>query len=130
MRLDASKAAIPVIAVLAIGLSGCGNDEDVSTGNSDQSTGAPPAPDVTLDIAVADGEVSPAPQRVDVARGDRVRILITSDQADEVHLHGYDVSAEIGPDHDEVLEFTADEAGLFDVETHDSGLLVTQLAVE
>jgi hypothetical protein len=79
---------------------------------------------------VLDGQVQPPPDRVNVDLGDRVRIVIVSDENDEAHLHGYDLSTDIGPAQDEVLQFTADQPGLFELETHDSGLLLTQLVVE
>lgn len=89
-----------------------------------------PATDVVnIAIAITDGKVSPAGQRVDVPRGAAVSLEITTDAADEVHVHGHDITAAIQPGQPTRVEFVADEPGLFEVETHDSHLLLVQLAV-
>ncbi|MGH8826735.1 MAG: hypothetical protein ACRDVZ_03845, partial [Jiangellaceae bacterium] len=90
----------------------------------------PPEADVIIEIDIADGKVMPPPDRVELNAGDTVRIKVTSGQPDTVHVHGFDVEAALGPSAPAVLEFTAHQPGLFDVETHDSGLLLTQLVVE
>ena len=73
--------------------------------------------------------VSPPPGRVDIKQGEQVRLVVRSDTQDEIHVHGYDLEKPVGPGQDAVIEFAATQAGLFEVETHDSGLLLTQLAV-
>lgn len=96
--------------------------------NGDQS-GTQPA-DVEVDIEVTGGEVSPAPGRVEVEQGERVRIRVTSDQADTVHVHGYDLEAPVSPKQPADLAFTADQTGVFEVETHEGGQLLTQLQIQ
>jgi hypothetical protein len=39
------------------------------------------------------------------------------------------MEAKMGPGQDAVIEFVATQTGVFEVETHESGLLLTQLAV-
>ncbi|CAM3752792.1 hypothetical protein [Nocardiopsis rhodophaea] len=85
--------------------------------------------DVTAEISVNNGSVSPEPGRLEVDKGQRVRIKVTADTDDTVHLHGYDVEEPIGPKKPAVLAFTAEQTGVFELETHDSGLLLTQVAV-
>lgn len=95
------------------------------------TTPAPPTQDLELiEIAVSGGEVDPPPGRIDLDQGATVRIVVTSDQPDEIHLHGYELVAGIGPGQDGVLEFVADQAGLFELETHEQGLVLVQLAVQ
>lgn len=74
--------------------------------------------------------VTPPPGRVRVEKGQLVHIQVTGDQADTIHVHGYDLEAELAPGRPATLSFTADQTGLFDVETHDRGLLLAQLAVQ
>ncbi|MEU2158920.1 hypothetical protein ABZ532_28600 [Streptomyces sp. NPDC019396] len=83
----------------------------------------------TVRISITGNEVSPAPRRVEVARGTRVTLVVTSDQADELHVHGFDVTAELTPERARTLSFVAVRTGLFAVETHKSGLVLIQLVV-
>lgn len=61
--------------------------------------------------------------------GARVVLAVTSDTADELHVHGFDQSVELKPGRRTTLELTADSPGLFEVELHESGLLLVQLEV-
>lgn len=93
------------------------------------STPAEPAPDTTLEISVRDGKVSPAPGRVKIKKGRTVRLRVRSDHDDTLHVHGYDKEARLPAGRTVTLTFTADRTGLFEVETHESDLLLTQLVV-
>lgn len=82
-----------------------------------------------VEVRLRGGTVTPPPGRVSVQRGERIRIVVDTDEADEVHVHGYDRMAAMAPGRPAVLAFRADETGLFEVETHDSGRLLLQLLV-
>ncbi|THA74243.1 hypothetical protein E6R60_21140 [Streptomyces sp. A0642] len=88
-----------------------------------------PRPGTTLDISVRDGKVSPAPGRTEVKKGRTVRLVVRSDRDDTLHVHGYDKEARLPAGRTVTLTFTADRTGLFEVETHESDLLLTQLVV-
>ncbi|MFK3734326.1 hypothetical protein ACI2LJ_29125 [Streptomyces sp. NPDC088090] len=95
---------------------------------------SPPASDPTpagrtLDIRVTGSTVTPAPSRVELRKGERITLRVTSDRADTVHVHGYDREAALTPGTPATLGLTADRTGLFEVETHESGLVLTQLVV-
>ncbi|WP_374200875.1 hypothetical protein [Streptomyces bambusae] len=96
-------------------------------------TAAPPdagrAVDRTVTVSVRDGKVSPAPGRTELKRGERVALRVTSDRADTLHVHGYDQELALPAGQEAVLVLTADRTGLFEVETHTSELLLTQLLV-
>ncbi|MFW6719910.1 hypothetical protein ACHZ98_06970 [Streptomyces sp. MAR4 CNY-716] len=147
-RRSLSPAARPAaVALLLAGVlvaAGCSRGDthhEPGTGHEVATGSVPPATDVpdrgangsdagtTVEIAVRDGKVTPAPGRVGVGLGERVVLLVTSDTADELHVHGYDESAQLPAGEPAELVFTADRAGVFDVETHGSGLVVTQLMV-
>jgi plastocyanin len=83
----------------------------------------------TISVQISNGKVTGAPDEVEVNRGDRVRIEVTSDSSDQVHVHGYDKTVELVPGKPGTVEFVADVAGVFEVETHESGLLLFQLGV-
>ncbi|GGS64438.1 hypothetical protein GCM10010156_24410 [Planobispora rosea] len=129
----------PALAVLGACLlaSAC----TISTGHHDPGTDhtvatAPPAYDTygapkgpTLTITIAGGRVTPAPGRAEVVRGHAVRLVVTSDTADELHVHGFDLTRPLEPGRPVTVDFIADRTGLFEVETHGSGLVLTQLLV-
>lgn len=91
-------------------------------------SGAPQA-DRTVTLAVRDGKVVPATGRTEVKRGERVALRVTSDRSDTLHVHGYDKELALPAGQEETLVLTADRTGLFEVETHESGLVLTQLLV-
>jgi cytoskeletal protein RodZ len=98
-----------------------------TTTTTTTTTTEPPGP-LTIEITVADGVVT-GPGRAEVAIGRRVNILVTADVDDEVHLHGYDVKADVGPSKAALIEFDADIPGIFEVELEDAGLLLAELEV-
>ncbi|MFG2992380.1 hypothetical protein ACGFZK_24355 [Streptomyces sp. NPDC048257] len=85
--------------------------------------------DRTVTIAVRDGKVTPAPARTELRRGERVALRVTSDRADTLHVHGYDKELALPAGQEATLILTADRTGLFEVETHESSLVLTQLLV-
>ncbi|MEU4726902.1 hypothetical protein [Streptomyces sp. NPDC023588] len=90
---------------------------------------AAPEADRTVTITVREGKVSPAPARTELRRGERVALRVTSDRADTLHVHGYDKELALPAGQEATLVLTADRPGLFEVETHESDLVLTQLLV-
>ncbi|MEU9622268.1 MULTISPECIES: hypothetical protein [unclassified Streptomyces] len=88
-----------------------------------------PRPDTTVEITVSHGRVGPAPGRTEIAKGRIIELRVRSDRADTLHVHGYDKEARLPAGKTVTLTFTADRTGLFEVETHESDLLLTQLVV-
>ncbi|MEU3903656.1 hypothetical protein AB0F20_07515 [Streptomyces goshikiensis] len=91
--------------------------------------GESPQADRTVTIAIRGGKVTPAPGRTELRRGERVALRVTSDRADTLHVHGYDKELALPAGQEATLTLTADRTGLFEVETHESGLVLTQLLV-
>jgi hypothetical protein len=92
---------------------------------------APPADTAqVIALTVAAGTVSGESGRVVVTLGSAVRIEVTADVADEVHVHGYDLTVDTVPGQPVIVEFTADIPGVFEVELHGSELLLTRLQVQ
>ena len=48
----------------------------------------------TVEVAVTNGTVVPKTHRVQVPKGDTVRLVVTTDTDDEVHVHGVDIEKE------------------------------------
>ncbi|MFF0306109.1 hypothetical protein ACFYSC_01710 [Streptosporangium sp. NPDC004379] len=105
-----------------------GTDHSVATAPPPYDAyGAPEGP--TVEIRVAGGRVTPPPGRVEAARGQAIRLVVTSDVADELHVHGFDLTRRLEPGRPVTLDVVADRVGLFEVETHESGLVLTQLVI-
>jgi hypothetical protein len=110
---------------------GCGplSETHRDPGNSHQVATGAPSGRAEAAITIARGRVSPPSGWLEVAEGRQVAITVTSDVADELHVHGYDLAAELRPGVPATVRFTANLTGVFEVETHRSGLVLTQVAV-
>lgn len=100
------------------------DDADTTTSSTAPAVQA----DQVIEVDVRAGEVVGG-GRHEVAVGDSVAILITSDVADEVHVHGYDVSAHLDPGATTTVLVDATLPGVWEVELHDLGSLLLELAV-
>jgi hypothetical protein len=111
----------------ALVLAGCGSG--ATAGNAPASAGpSAGSGGAKVEVTIADGKVAPDPSRkVEVATGDHVHLSVTSDHADEVHVHGYDIEKEVSAGGTVTIDFTADIPGQFEVEVHhmSPGLLFT-----
>ena len=100
-------------------------------------TTSAPVTDPTIQIAVtlAAGDVRVLVNgelvegRVAVDLGSELRIEVTADVVDEVHAHGYDVTATVEPAEAAILEMSVNIPGVFDIELEDAHLLLLQLEV-
>jgi hypothetical protein len=136
--------AFPALA-LTLTLSACGGSGDAGSAavsptpprsvtadvttppGSPTSTPSVPAP--TVIVVVSDGQVTPKPGPVEVKLGQRVIIDVTSDAADEVHVHGYDRTLELSPGKPGRIEFTASIPGAFEVEHEEAHKELFELRV-
>jgi Cupredoxin-like domain len=115
--------ALLLLALLSVGACGSGHSGSDATTSSSAAT-------KVIRVSLKDGKVTPAADRVDVDLGSHVKIVVTSDSDDEVHLHGYDIEREVAPGSPARLSFLADQPGLFEFESHKSGKLLFQLQVK
>jgi len=67
--------------------------------------------------------------RPSVDKGEHVVLVVHSDTADEIHLHGYDLSADIEAGGTAGIAFTATIQGRFDVELENSGVQLAEITV-
>lgn len=80
-------------------------------------------------ITVSDGTASGDTGRHDISVGEVISIVVSADVADHVHVHGYDLTAPVGPDEDATIMFATDVPGVFEVELEEAGLPLTELLV-
>ena len=143
------RDVIPTFALSAVvvALAGCGGSDDpqavppASTGTTETEssdaatvTTTEPTPAATpkvttIMLRVIGGRPHGGISRPSVKRNARVVLVVRSDTADEVHLHGYDVSRPVGRGRQARLAFVAKIPGRFELELEDSGVQLAELTV-
>lgn len=127
----------------ALLVAACGDDDTQTTTTSttpssseSTTTSVPVTPDDTqpdddgtvIDVAVREDAVEGG-GRTKVALGSEVTIRVTSDVADHIHLHGYDLMVDVAAGETTDLTFEATIPGVFEVELEESGLLLLELEI-
>ena len=101
-----------------------------ATTEAPPATTAPEDPGtVRINYTIEGGQPVGGIARDSVARGRIVVINVTSDVADHVHIHGYDLMADVAPGAPATIRFTADAPGRFEIELEDSGVQIAELEV-
>lgn len=80
-------------------------------------------------IVVEGGQPAGGILELEFKAGDQVAFEVESDVAEEVHVHGYDVTVEVEPGKPAKLEFPADIEGVFEVELEGSAVQIAELTV-
>lgn len=144
MTLLGIAAAIAAIAVAIALVAGGGDDSEDTTAATQatetqrqpDATGAttteetkPPEPEQTR-IRIKGGEPVGGEKEIKAKKGDTVRIAVTGDAPESLHLHGYDIERPLEPGKTTRLRFEADIEGVFEIELEHSGTPVASLTVE
>jgi hypothetical protein len=136
----------------SLALASCGGDDDETSGTTTETTTTTATnsqtvtatetttsetttePEVEKPTVVRVTVVNGAPEggivRATVDQGDRVRLVVTSDVADEIHLHGYDVSRAVAAGGAVTLAFRASIPGRFEAELEERGVQIADITVE
>ena len=128
--------------LVATALAGCGSDDSSSASSTDsttEETTTTTADTETTTTQVAKPKVvsivvvNAAPKggivRQTVSQGDHVVLVVKSDVADEIHLHGYDKSTDVTAGGTARLPFTATIPGRFEVELESRAVQIADLTV-
>jgi hypothetical protein len=59
-------------------------------------------------------------RRIQVEKGDFVRLTVESDTPDEIHLHGYDITRAVTASDPARFSFRAQIEGVFELESHEA----------
>ena len=118
------------VAVVAFVIARPGDDDDppsaskpssgaveTEPGETERAEPAEQKPVVTR-ISLEGGVVAGEPKTIRAAKNDVVRIVVSSDVPDEIHLHGYDIEKEAAPGEPARFRFKADAEGAFELESH------------
>lgn len=117
-----------VVFLIGCGSSASEAEPELSTSESTAASSDTEIVEISLTI----GENSGPNEQQQVALGSTVRLSVVNPNAsDEIHVHGYDISTgDMAAGETSVIEFVADEAGTFDIESHISEEVVLLLIVE
>ena len=83
----------------------------------------------TITVEVAGGAPVGGVRRVEADLGSVVALMVTSDIAEEVHVHSYDILRAVSEGNPAHFAFTAEIPGVFEVELEGSGRLLLQLEI-
>jgi hypothetical protein len=121
----ANKAAVTLLVLTtALALAACGG----SSGESNEATNGGDTTRPAADpesasmggkvptIVIRDGEPVGGVKELEYSAGDEIRFEVTSDVADEVHVHGYDLMQDVPAGGTVSFDFPAEIEGIFEAE--------------
>lgn len=153
-RAAVAVAAIAVIVVLFIVLNGgdddsgkttstpaaqstapgtTGDTTNGATGGSTTGTSqepAKPAAPKAQTIIVRNGKPAGGIRKLNYKKGEQVRLVVDSDVADEIHVHGYDLMKDVAAGGKARFSFPASIEGVFEIELEGRRQQIAQLKVE
>ena len=123
-------AVIGLLVALVVPLAGCAGKAPAASGTSTSGSAATGSSgSQRIEVTYAHGKASGDTGRVQVAKGTAVTLVVTSDAADEVHVHGYDIEKELTAGTPVTLTFDATIPGVFEVELHSANTVLLRLQV-
>jgi len=138
-----NKILLVVAATVAsIALVGCGSNDSESastdttttattTTTTDTTTTTTEAEKPTeVKVVVVNGSPQGGIVRQTVNKDDQVVLVVTSDVADEIHLHGYDKARDVAAGGTIRLPFKATIPGRFEAELESRGVQIAEITVE
>lgn len=142
-----NAARLAALSATALALAACGSSGGSGTPTTTRSTTTPttqpttapptnpakpkpkPTGPVQLRITVGPKGVPGGPKQLSVQQGTKAVLLVHSALADEVHLHGYDLSQDVAAGGTTRIRFTATIPGRFEVELESRKLPIAEVEV-
>jgi len=130
-------AAACVLAAVAVAGCGSGDSESASSTDTTTTTGTTTTETTTdavtptiVPINVVDGQPQGGIVRQTVSKDDQVVLVVSSDVADEIHLHGYDIARNVAAGGTVRLPFKATIPGRFEAELESRSVQIADITVE
>jgi hypothetical protein len=137
-------AAVVVVAALFVVLRPDDDDESsAGTATTTQTTVTTPTvttpvvpqppqppPPARVRVTLKNGLPEGGPVRVTVARNRHVVLAVTSDVADEVHLHGYNLMRDVAPGQPATITFRATIVGTVEAELEERGVRIATITTK
>ena len=137
-----NKILLVVAATVAsIALVGCGSNDsesastdttttETTTTTTDTTTTTAAEKPTEVKVVVVNGSPQGGIVRQTVNKDDQVVLVVTSDIADEIHLHGYDKAKDVAAGGTVRLPFKATIPGRFEAELESRGVQIAEITVE
>ena len=109
---------------LLLAATACGSDDTDTVGGTDGSGGS-----ADPEVTVADGDVDPKGDRIQVGTGQEIVLDVTADTSGTLHVHANPEESFDFEEGEQEFTLTIDQPGVVEVETHDPDLIVAQLQV-
>ena len=124
------KILVAIVGVILLVSCGSKTTTDTTTFSDSTVESSLPASD-TFEYTITVGENTGTDVVIEVVQGSQVILTVVNSQShDEVHLHGYDLSTgTIEKGETGTMTFDAINTGVFDIESHESGELISVLRV-
>ena len=130
-----------VIAVVAIVvLADSSEDDNAPSGTAATATATPTG---TAEPPGEDSTPTPTPTpkppplltadkvtKLEATEGETVKFRVRSDEPEEVHVHGYNISKDVEPGQTATMSFKADINGIFEIEFEHAKTQIAELKVE
>ena len=110
--------AAPEPATSASAGSHAASDHSQDGQSSEDAASQPSSDEVVIQLPITDRGTTLTRDELQVSQGDTVRLVFEADEEGEIHLHGYDLTAEVAPGHPGELVFEAATAGAFALNFH------------
>ncbi len=94
------------------------------------TTSPAPPPPANIGIVVRGGEPVGGIRNVTVSKGRQVVLIVNSDVADEIHLHGYNLKRDVTPGTPARLPFRATINGTVEVELEQRGVPLARITTQ
>jgi FtsP/CotA-like multicopper oxidase with cupredoxin domain len=138
-------AGIIVVAIVALVIASGGGDGNktsssttasTTTSSSSTTTGtstttaSKPAGPPTYTVTVKNAKPAGGIKKIKVKKGDQVKLVVKSDTADEIHIHGYDFHKDVDAGGSVRFSFPAKIDGNFEIELEGRKEQIAELTVE
>lgn len=129
----ATLAAVVVLFIVFTGGDDDSGDKGSTTTTQAAQGGTTTTQTTTVEaakqISVSGGKPVGGIKKLDYNKGDQVKFIVTSDVADEIHVHGYDIKKDVPAGGSVRFSFPASIEGVFEIELEDHKEQIAQLKV-
>jgi FtsP/CotA-like multicopper oxidase with cupredoxin domain len=116
-------AAVIAVVAIAVAVASGGSDDNEKATQTTRTSAEEPHETLAQNqefhrIQIKGGNVVGGPPNIKVKKGEHVRIVVSADAHDDIHLHGYDIEKPVEPGQPAQFNFSADIEGIFEIESH------------